>query len=198
MGEPQTWALLAAVWQGGRLDVGQDTEVVPAALEAPKLPPERAQGTWWGKKYLAHALRKRITWILSSPRKSSWEAHLLSVRTSAWRWSPYHRGHSLVHHTYNSERNGTVRGSELRWLLKNYCLIRNDAIYNANLWISALESLWIRTLSLQNRMQHSNRKFTFFGFLAILSTKVVQLVRCTLIIHGLEMIWTLHKILVFP
>lgn len=92
----------------------------------------RAQSTRWEEKHSAHALRKRITWILSSPRESHWEAHLLSVRTSAWGWSPYHRGHSLVHHTYNSECNGTVRGSELRWLLKNYCLIRNDAIYNAN------------------------------------------------------------------
>lgn len=93
-----------------------------------------------GKKYSAHVLRKKIRWILSSPRKSNWEAHLLSIWTSAWCWSPYHRGHSLVHHPCNSEYNSTVRGSGLTWL-KNYCLIRNDAIYNASLWISALEPL---------------------------------------------------------
>lgn len=42
------------------MDVGQDMEVVPAALEAPKHLPERAQTHGEGKK-IVHALRKRVT-----------------------------------------------------------------------------------------------------------------------------------------
>lgn len=64
-----------------------------------------------GKKDLVHVLRKKIMWTLSSPRKSNWEAYLLSIRTSAWCWSPYHRGHPLVHYTCNSECSVSIRGS---------------------------------------------------------------------------------------
>lgn len=41
------------------MDVGQDMEVVPAALEAPKLPPARKQSTSEKKKYLVHVLTKK-------------------------------------------------------------------------------------------------------------------------------------------
>lgn len=41
--------------------MGQDMEVVPAALEAPEHLPERAQIHSKGGKYSAYALRKRVT-----------------------------------------------------------------------------------------------------------------------------------------
>lgn len=56
-------------------------------------------------------------------RKLNEEAYLLSIWTSTWCRSPYHGGDSLIHHTYNSECNGTIRGSGFCWLItdKSWC-----------------------------------------------------------------------------